>query len=863
MFTYLPENNFTVSSIKCQKQQLKQFELETFNQFSVYKLILNRSQFCDDLLIHLWQAFKLDQYRDLSLIAVGGYGRQEMFPLSDLDFLILSQEKISPEIEEKIHQFVQFLWDCGFDVGHSVRTLIECEQEGRNDITIATNLLESRYLIGNQKNYQKLTALLGQADFWAIKDFFNAKITEKKARYQRYNNTSYNLEPDIKHSPGGLRDLHLLYWLALRKTGAKNLETILNSGFICTEEYQALQASQSILFKVRFALHLLLKRYDNRLLFDRQLKVSELLGYQGEGNQPVEKMMRTFFQALQSISVLSEIIIQDYESAFLTKRVNTESIALDKHFILTDNKIYAKTDCFTQQPNSILELFYYLTQYSNAEIHSDTLRKLYIAVEQFQGYLSEQAIAREIFLKILAQPNAIKRAFSLMHKYGVLSIYLPQWRGIKGLMQFDLFHSYTVDEHTLRVMLKLESFLDEESQITHPLCSNIFSQLSDRTLLYIVALFHDIAKGRGGDHAKLGAEDVVIFAQQHGFDRREIKTMEWLVREHLLMSITAQRRDIQDPEVIMAFTEKVENKVRLDYLICLTVADICATNTTLWNSWKRALLTNLYQYTEQQFQYGIENLLNIQETLEQNKKQSLNILNQNKQLTETQIQALWQRFPEDYFLRNNPQKIAWHTELLSELNSPCLVKVSNRFSNGGTEIFIYCQDQTNLFYKVVAAIGKKKFSIHDAQIITSETGMVFDSFIITELDGSLVKFERRRELEKALTQVLSLPNKTSINKINTLSFNKKLQHFNVKTEIKFLNTEKQDQTEIEIIALDKSGLLAEISAIFNELNLNILSAKITTTGEKAEDFFILTNHQNQALTNDEREILKRKILEKI
>ena len=854
LFSPTLSSPLTPSAVKIERENLKQFELENFSCYSIFELIENRCDFYDALLIQLWQEMGLSEQQRISLIAVGGYGRREMFPLSDLDFLILVEQTPSPEIEEKITQFIQFLWDCGFEVGNSVRTLAQCELEGKQDITIATNLLEARFLAGNRPHFDALNELVKRADFWSKEDFFNAKVQEQIERYQRYHNTAYNLEPDIKYSPGGLRDLHLLYWVALRHSGALTLEAILQSGFIYPQEYQQLQESRAFLFKVRFALHLILKRYDNRLLFDRQIKVSELLGFRGEGNPAVEKMMKCFFQALHRISLISNLLIQHYQENVLSSNQTTVIDQLDDDFQLINQCLCLRNSfVFQEKPARILDLFFYLTQYEHANIHSDTLRQLQISLEQLPQKLCEIPAAREKFLRLFNQPNAIKRAFMPMHQYGVLTAYLPQWQAIEGLMQFDLFHIYTVDEHTLRVMLKLESFLSQESAQEHPIAHRIFSQLSDRTLLYIAALFHDIAKGRGGDHAELGAVDIADFAQLHGLDRREIDTLAWLVKFHLLMSITAQRRDIHDPEVVMNFAEAVQNQVRLDYLTCLTVADICATNGNLWNSWKRSLFASLYEFTGRQFSQGMKELLDYSEKSAENRKLAQQILTQDySDIAPISIEQLWTRCPEDYFVRNTPKQIAWHTSLLVDFVEALLVKISNRFSLGGTEVFIYCQDQPHLFNKVVSTIGAKKFSIHDAQIITTQDGYVFDSFIITELNGELVEFDRRRELEQALTLALQSE------KLPALSImpNRQLQHFTVQTDVRFLQENKKEHTEMELVALDKAGLLAQVSQIFTELNLNLLNAKITTVGEKAEDFFILTNQFGQALDSQQREILR-------
>ena len=861
LFSPTLSSPLTPSAVKIERENLKQFELENFSRYSIFELIENRSDFYDALLIQLWHEMGLSEQQGIALIAVGGYGRCEMFPLSDLDFLILVEQTPIPEIEEKITQFIQFLWDCGFEVGHSVRTLEQCELEGKQDITIATNLLEARFLTGNRPHFDALNELVKNSDFWSKEDFFNAKVQEQIERYQRYHNTAYNLEPDIKYSPGGLRDLHLLYWVALHHSGALTLEAILQSGFIYPQEYQQLQESRAFLFKVRFALHLILKRYDNRLLFDRQIKVSELLGFRGEGNQAVEKMMKCFFQALHRISLISNLLIQHYRENVLSLNRATVIEQLDDDFQLINQCLCLRNSLvFQEKPARILDLFFYLTQYEQANIHSDTLRQLQISLEQLPQKLCEIPEAREKFLRLFNQPNAIKRAFMPMHQYGVLTAYLPQWQAIEGLMQFDLFHIYTVDEHTLRVMLKLESFLSQESAQEHPIAHQIFSQLSDRTLLYIAALFHDIAKGRGGDHAELGAEDVADFAQLHGLDRREIDTLAWLVKSHLLMSITAQRRDIHDPEVVMNFAEAVQNQVRLDYLTCLTVADICATNSNLWNSWKRSLFASLYEFTEQQFIQGMKELLDYSEKSEENRKLAQQILTQDySDITPISIEQLWDRCPEDYFVRNTPKQIAWHTSLLVDFVEALLVKISNRFSLGGTEVFIYCQDQPHLFNKVVSTIGAKKFSIHDAQIITTQDGYVFDSFIITELNGELVEFDRRRELEQALTVALQSEKLPAL----SIAPNRQLQHFTVQTDVRFLHENKKEHTEMELVALDKPGLLAQVSQIFSELNLNLLNAKITTVGEKAEDFFILTNQLGKALAREERENLRHVIIQDV
>ena len=855
----------TISQIKQQKSQLLQMEKQQIATQDVFPLIKQRTQFCDDLLCHLWQHFSLDQQAGLALFAVGGYGRKEMFPHSDLDCLILLKQPADEALNKKLQQFIQDLWDAGFKVGQAVRTFAECETLGRTEITIATNLLEHRFLCGDRTLIQALTHLLAQADFWPAPDFYQAKIGEQKARYQRFNNTNYNVEPDLKYSPGGLRDLHLLYWIALRAGGGKNLEEIYQSGWICQAEYDCLKQSQACLFKLRFALHLNLKRDDNRLLFERQRLVSETLNYEQEGNAGVEMMMKVFFRASQNIQVLSQILLQHYANNELVptnrKHLAIKATPLDQHFAYDDHFIFSlDPQLFKQDPVQILQLFYYLTCYPKHKIHPDCLRQLYLSVQAMSGCLAHNPRARELFLHILAQPRAIQLALQPMHQYGVLSIYLPNWKEIEGLMQFDLFHIYTVDEHILRVLQNLEDFLQQTKTEKFPLCSQVIAQIPEPSLLYISALFHDIGKGKGGDHSQIGGQLIRSFAILHGFDKREIETMVWLVENHLLFSMTAQRRDIQDPEIIQEFAQKMQNLVRLDYLLCLTVADIYATNEKLWNSWKFSLFNSLYQNSKKQLAQGIQYLRDNQVTIEENQAQSIKMLQQHH-LTPLEIQQLWKNLPEDYFLRNHPTQITNWTLWLKE-NKPSfsenqlIIKVSNRFCNGGTALFIYAKDQAQLFYYIASTLEAKKFSIHDAQIQTLPTGYVFDNFIITELDGSPVGFERRRALETSLHQVLQGEKKVQ----HRLHQSHKLKAFQVKTQVRFLNTMKPHHTEMEVFALDKVGLLAEMGEIFYQCHLNLHQAKISTIGEKVEDFFVLTNSENKALTVEEREQLKAKLL---
>lgn len=846
------------------KQQIHTFNEQQrshFAQQDIYTLLQERTRFYDDILHGLWQEFDLAEREDLALIAVGGYGRGEMFPLSDLDILVVCAQPLDTPTEQAVNALFNRLWDSGLTLGASLRTLEECIEIGKQTLSVATNMLEGRFLDGAQSVWQALNLRFEQEDFWPSTQFFRAKIAEKEARYARYHNTSYNLEPDLKHSPGGLRDLHLLMWIMLRHYRLRDLQGLFAQGILHRSEYEELFNAQTLLFRMRFALHLQLKRYDNRLRFDRQLQLSEQLGFHGVGNQPVEQMMKSFFEATQSVSQLTELLLAEFEEYLFplqTEKHGQEKQMLDPFFSLQHNRVYCENlEIFAQQPHRILDLFYYLTCYPQATADIQTLRRLRLALRHLTEPMCQDSQARERFVALFKQPRAICRAVLPMHRWGVLTAYLPQWNAIAGLMQFDLFHCYTVDEHTVRVMLNLEQFLDAERQADFPLCCRLFPSLPNRHLLYFASLFHDIAKGRVGDHALEGAQDMREFARLHGFDQAECDYMAWLVEHHLTMSITAQRRDIHDPNVIGGFAKIVANPSALSALTCLTVADIYATNETLWNDWKRTLFNHLYQFTLARLNQGDELSINRQKQALAHKQA---VIEQIKFVLvgahQQKLERFWQRCPTTYFIRNTPTQLVWHALNLLKQTSLPMILVSNRYARGATEIFIYCEDRPRLFAQIAHTLSRKKISIHDAQIITGEQGAVLDSFIVTELNGKALDNGRMTEIQLALTRTLSEPTERMIRKRPP-----KHRSFNQATHIRFLDCTNADSTSFELFTPDREGLLAQIADIFNQLELNLLNAKITTIGDRVEDFFVVNTTQNQPLSEALKQRLQHHLLQ--
>ncbi len=837
-------------------QSFLQWQKQQFIQEDITRVIAARATFVDSVLVKLWCQHNLDEYQ-ITLIAVGGYGRGELHPYSDVDILLLTQEQTEPQLDEKISTFITQLWDVKLDIGHSVRSIKECLKQAVNDVTIATNLMEMRQICGNDSLTQHLQPLLNEDVFWNAQRFFIAKCQEQEERHQHYHGAAYTLEPNLKANPGGLRDIQTIGWVAKRHFNADSLAELVEHDYLTTNEYYELLECQDYLWRMRCALHFIAGRSENRLLFDYQADVAELMGFGDGGKVAIERMMKRFFRIIGRVAELNKMLLQHFEYAIVKNRKHQNENIIDDDFVILDGQIKATNNRVFTRSTKIMEVFLIIARTPEiTDLHPQTLRLMRNARRRLVSGMIDYAECRRIFMAIIKHPQGLGLAFTLMHRHSIIGAYLPEWRNIVGQMQFDLFHAYSVDEHSYRLIKNLYRFSQKQYNDEFPLCSKIMQRIRKPEVLFLAGIFHDIAKGRGGDHAKLGAIDALNFSKSHQLNDHDGRMIAWLVKYHLLMSVTAQRRDISNPEVIKHFAEIVRDEAHLDYLYCLTVADMRATNESLWNSWKANLLQELYANTKRAFLRGLEKPVDLRSKIRENQQQALTILAATN--NEAEIKSLWQEFKADYFLRYAPEQIAWHTEhILGHDRTTPLVLISSIPYRGGTEVFVYTKVKANIFASIVNILGAKRLSIHDAKIITSKTGYTVNTFVVLDHQGIAIHDSYRAlDISQALTQALAdgkfarLDSQKGMERLPT-----KLKQFNVKPQVSFIETKTKNTTLIEIVALDHPGLLADFAEVFFKHKIQIHSAKITTFGEKAEDVFIVSNDDNGPLSTQQQSLL--------
>ncbi|MCK5524152.1 MAG: [protein-PII] uridylyltransferase [Thiomargarita sp.] len=845
----LKANNLNKLSVF--RQVLEQGHHTLKERFEAHKnaihYVTQRAWLIDQVVLQVWREHASDfDFNTTALIAVGGYGRGELHPYSDIDLLILLESPI--EDMAPIERFLTCLWDIKLEIGHSVRTLKECEEDAVADITIATNLTEVRLLNGSERLFQAMQAAVSPRHVWANKTFFSAKIEEQKQRYSKYDNTAYNLEPNIKESPGGLRDIQTVGWVAKRHFGAKTLQDLQQHGFLTEEEYQSLLEGQEFLWKIRCLLHLDAKRHEDRLLFNYQQSIATALDYKDdEAGLGVEKMMKQYYRTVGEISTLNDMLLQLFKEAILHAGTPSTIYSLNKRFQVRNKFIEVTYDkVFLHYPFALLEIFLLMQEHPEIKgIRATTIRLIlhykYLIDEVFRKDLR----ARSVFFEIFRQTEGLTHALRRMNSYGLLAAYIPTFGSIVGQMQHDLFHVYTVDQHTLFVISNLRCFTLPEFQDDFPFCSKLMETIPKPELLNLAGFFHDIAKGRGGKHSELGEKDALEICLIHGLSDNDARFVGWLVRNHLLMSDTTQRQDISDPDVIKAFAMNVIDVVHLDYLYLLTVADIRATNPKLWNDWKNTLLTTLYHRTVAFLRHENGQISDKQLHLLSTRKEARRLLNcsENKK-----INTLWKELGDDYFLCSSPKDVARETDAILNLIAPDNTLVLERpDTKGGTQFIIYTPDRDYLFAEITCFLEQENLTIVEAYIIPTQNEYTFNSYTVLEENGKAISDIRRVDhilqgIKKAI-----IHNKSTTFSPIVCHIPREIKHFSIQTRVTFTQDTGDNHTVIKVVTTDRSGILSRIAQAFLTCQVRVKNAKIVTLGERVEDIFFVTDYENHAL----------------
>ncbi|MCP3867499.1 MAG: [protein-PII] uridylyltransferase [Gammaproteobacteria bacterium] len=825
----------------------------------VKDLVTLRSSLIDTLLVHAWK-LTVPQDEDVALIAVGGYGRGELHPASDIDLMLLLgsgiQDKLMNSSDqsgllEALSDLLTFFWDIGLEVGHSVRTLDECVCEAKRDITVATNLMESRLLAGPESLHESLRFVIGPKNLWPSDQFFKAKREEQKARYLKYDDTVSNLEPNIKESPGGLRDIQTVVWVAKRHFDADTMHDLVSHGFLTKQEFEDLDASQQLLWKIRFALHQLTGRREDRILFDYQKTLAEQFGFEDDAEGlGIEKFMQQYYQTAIRISRMNEMLLQLFEEVIVLKyhldppkQINSRFHSRSGYLEVVNSRVFANT------PLAMLELFLIMEQHPELHgVRASTIRLIrshrHLIDDNFRASLQ----ARSLFMEILRQPRGITHELRRMNRYGILSRYIPAFYHIVGRMQYDLFHVYTVDEHTLFVICNLRRFMIDKHRNEFPLCNDVMERLPKPELIFLAALFHDIAKGRGGNHSTLGAEHARKFCQHHELGDYDSNLVAWLVENHLLFSKTAQRKDISDPEVIRDFSEAMGSLTRLDYLYLLTVADIRATDPKKWNNWKNLLLRELYHASKQALLRGLENPQHRDEIV-QNKQAGARHFLVSEGIEADQANRHWLSLSLDYFLYHTWEEIAWQTKIVTGANPEDLplVLVRKSATRGGTEIFHYGEDRDNLFAFTTSLLDQLGLNIVGARLETADTGYTLNSYLVLEQDGGMVEDSSRKDrIQTTLHKALQDPH--ALDPGVSRRVPRQLKHFSTPTRIDFGTDEANQRTIMKLVADDRPGLLSQVGYAFRDCGVRLIKAKIATIGAEAQDTFFITDLSNLPLS---------------
>ena len=827
------------------KAQQHTLEQAYFTHQNPARLLKNHAKCIDNLLKTVWLQAKL--HEACSLIAVGGYGRGELFPYSDVDLLILVPENISEAQNQSLETLIGALWDIGLNVGHSVRNLRECLAEANNDATVQTNLLEARLLVGNRAQFKQFLNAIEQGLSASL--FLAAKTREQDNRHAKFNDTAYSLEPNIKESPGGMRDLHSILWIAHSQNLGKTWTELAKNKVISALEMREIKRHQRNLQTLRIRLHYLAKRREDRLIFDFQNALASDLGFVNNPRKRAsEQLMQRYYRSARFISLMNEILLKWLTLNILPAQPATP---IHKHFVANHNFVEAKTDkLFEQHPSAILECFLLLQQKPKLNdqyltLGPTLLRQMQAAKKLISPEFRQKDANKQLFLKILSQQSGVNHALRRMNRYGILGQYIPTFGKIIGQMQHDLFHVFTVDAHILNVLANLRRFAKPELKHEFPLCSQLFENFEKPHLLYLAALFHDIAKGRGGDHSTLGAVDAKRFCKLHNLPKADASLVAWLVDAHLQMSKVAQKSDLSDPAVIAHFAQFVKTETCLTALYLLTVADIRGTSPVVWNAWKARLLESLFLETRRALN---DETFSVKQAIETRQFEAANKLAKYG-LQPNAYEKLWQNVGISYFTRFDSDEIAWQSRLLTPhvfANAP-IVRARLSPNGDGIQVMIYTCDQDDLFARICNFFDRIAYNIGQAKIYTTKHGYALNTFIVLDNSGKSVSYSGLlKHIEAGLSDKISSGIALEAPLQGRLS--RQVKHMPFETKVSIEMDVQSSNHAVDIITGDRPGLLAQIAFIFLQHGVSLHNAKINTLGNRAEDSFLISAAQNKALS---------------
>jgi len=835
------------------------------NQNNILNILNARSNINDALILYTSEKFNISN-DEISLIAVGGYGRKEFYPKSDTDLLILINDQKKDQHKKNISHFLAYLWDIGIEVSHSTRTIKECITEGSRDISIATTLLESRYISGSKKMFENLIKTIDESkSFWSNKDFYQEKVDEQIKRHLQFNNTAYNLEPDIKNGPGSLRDLHTIFWLCKKFLGIDQIEELLNHNILTEKQLQQLINSRNFLSLIRYSLHSETKRAENRLLFEYQKKLAKQLNYEDQDHLiGVEIFMQDYYKSASTISRMNEIILQTLKQQFLEISENKVK-DINQNFQIKNQLVGLKDDIsFKDKPALLLEIFLLFQKNKDIEgIDAKTIGLITNNLQLINKDFRRKIEHKEIFLEILKAPEGVTHELRRMNLYGVLGHYVPAFGLIEGRMQYDLFHAFTVDEHTLFVVSNLRRLALTRFNHEFPEDSQKMQAIESPEILYIAGLFHDIAKGRGGDHSIIGAEEAEVFCLDHGLTNYDSKVVSWLVMNHLVFSLTAQKKDIYDPNVIRDLALLIGDELRLDYLYLLTVCDVRATNPTLWNSWKKRLFDDLYLLTKKALREGLEEPIDKEELIREKISLTKNELNNHEFQN---VENFLSYFDDDYFIKFNMNEILKQSLVMINRNIPNkaqdIIDISAIDNEDYFYAFVFTQIDNESFYKITSIFEQEGVSVRDAKVVRVNEEYCIYSFYFDHMRTMKDEINQKNEaINKYINEAMASDSFSAQSGSQILS--RRLRSFDKKVDISFSEDLIHNRTVMEITCIDRPGLLSNISKILKEESIWIQSAKIATIGENADDIFYLNNSKKECIDQSIYESLKTKINDSI